>query len=60
MIKLIHMLVFGHYCEHEWEIIDQILVYSDYSRDCNPRYPERRDYVLQCKKCGNIKRTSGK
>lgn len=40
-----------HRCKHEWEVQNVIDVYDDYHRR-----PIRKKYVLQCKKCGKIKK----
>lgn len=56
MIKLLRRL-FG-ICNHEWEVIEVITVYDHsigYGNKPSNSLPIGKDYVLQCKKCGDIK-----
>ena len=50
MIKELWKILFGG-CEHKWKIIQQDEVYQRH-----PSIPTYIDYVLQCEKCGNIKK----
>lgn len=51
MIRLLRLLIFGKWnsCNHRWKIIDKLN--HSYGRSFIGY-----EYVLQCDKCGNIKR----
>ena len=51
MIKLLSLIIFGHWCDHKWKIIKEIKVFWEESDSI----PRRREYILQCEKCGNMK-----
>jgi hypothetical protein len=51
MKRLIEFLFSG--CFHEWGIIEKLRYYKDDKEVLNSI-----SYVLQCKKCGNIKTTN--
>ena len=50
MLRLIHFLVYGRFpCEHKWKIIeDGKLQHNGAVVGCY--------HILQCEKCGNVKR----
>ncbi len=51
MIAYLFNLIVGQFCKHKWVKTDEIAVYSEYEA-----YPIYRKYILQCQKCGDIKR----
>ena len=53
MIRLIKFLFTGDWHLHEWEIIKEISVWDESKKF--DKYPAKYEYVLQCKKCGDIK-----
>ena len=52
-VTLIIITAIKHGCKHEWETIRVIRVYEDGDNSM----PIFNRYVLQCKKCGKIKKT---
>ena len=51
MIKLLSLIIFGHWCDHKWKLIKEIKVLWNES----DTIPSGREYVMQCEKCGNMK-----
>lgn len=51
-VTLIVITFIKHSCKHEWETIRVIRVYEDGDNSM----PIFNRYVLQCKKCGTIKK----
>ena len=45
--------LFGR-CDHKWKIFQRINVYGE-----NAETPMRYDYILQCEKCGDLKKFRG-
>lgn len=52
MIRLIQWLIWGHV--HEWETMGKTTVFEGTEKK-DGRLPRGTDYILKCKKCGDIK-----
>jgi len=59
MWRLIKFLFTGYWNEHEheWEILNKTKIYNADSIEYD--IPVRIEYILQCKKCGKLKKTKG-
>ena len=52
MIRLLYLLIFGHWCDHKWKLIKEIKVFWDESDSI----PSGTKYIMQCEKCGKMKK----
>lgn len=50
MIKLIHWLIFGTYCDHTWEVIREYLITNEYDRVIGVVN------ICRCSKCKKLKK----
>ena len=52
MLGWLYSVIVGSFCAHKWEIIKQI----DVCDMKNSNIPWAFDIIMQCEKCGNIKK----
>jgi uncharacterized protein (DUF3820 family) len=43
-------------CEHKWKIIKEVKVFGRYSDRVRSDLPESFEHILQCEKCGIVKK----
>ncbi len=43
-------------CEHKWKLLGVQNIYSEDVRNIKEDLPIRTEHILQCEKCGEIKR----
>jgi len=53
MLGLIWRVLVGRFgCEHKWALLHEVRMF----RRPSDEIPEARQYILQCERCGDIKR----